>query len=222
MLRSRCRVAGARCQSPAPLEPDGTISRHPAQAQPAYRTDLEARWWATCHNAAELARALIRAGADVRPRVGRDWAMKRRQEEADVLDAAPSPPRWRPPSADRTARFLQADPSTLSEVDRRFLAGLRAEAPVLVEIAALVICFAALVRRRSHESVEAWLMAASATLLAKFAGLQHDVEALRGTLTTPWSTGPVEGQIGRLKMLKRTMFGRAGFALLRQRVLARP
>jgi transposase len=47
------------------------------------------------------------------------------------------------------------------------------------------------------------------------------VEALRGTTTTPWSTGPVEGQIGRLKLLKRMMFGRAGFALLRQRVLAR-
>ncbi|WP_407530180.1 ISL3 family transposase [Methylobacterium oryzisoli] len=190
-----------------------------------YRADLEARWQAGCHNAAELARALIRAGADVRPRVVRDWAMKRRREAMDVLDAvpgSPSTPRWRPPSAERTARLLQADPSTLGEIDRRFVEGLRAEAPALVESAVLAIRFADLVRRRSCESVEAWLAAASATPLASFAaGLQHDVEALRGTTTTPWSTGPVEGQIGRLKMLKRMMFGRAGFALLRQRVLTR-
>ena len=76
-------------------------------------------------------------------------------------------------------------------------------------------------RRRSDESLEAWLAAAAGTSLGKFAaGLGRDVEALRCAITTPWSTSPVEGQVGRLKMLKRTMFGRAGFALLRQRVLA--
>ena len=76
-------------------------------------------------------------------------------------------------------------------------------------------------RRCSGESLEAWLAAAAGTPLGKFAAsLGRDVEALRGAITTPWSTSPVEGQVGRLKMLKRTMFGRAGFALLRQRVLA--
>ena len=61
---------------------------------------------------------------------------------------------------------------------------------------------------------------AAATPLAKFAvGLEGDRDALRGAITTPWPTSPVEGQIGRQKMLKRTMFGRAGFALLRQRAL---
>ena len=39
-------------------------------------------------------------------------------------------------------------------------------------------------------------------------------------MTLPWSTGPVEGQINRLKVIKRTMYGRAGFDLLRHRVLA--
>jgi len=55
---------------------------------------------------------------------------------------------------------------------------------------------------------------------AGFVGIRtRDVEAVRGAIETPWSTSPVEGQINRLKMLKRAMFGRAGFDLLRQRVL---
>ena len=43
--------------------------------------------------------------------------------------------------------------------------------------------------------------------------------AVQAALELPWTTSPVEGQISRLKMLKRTMYGRAGFPLLRQRVL---
>jgi transposase len=110
---------------------------------------------------------------------------------------------------------------TLGEADRRFLERLRTEAPSLTQSTALAARLADLVRRRSCESLEAWLAAASATPLARFAaGLRHDEEALGGAISTPWSTSPVEGQIGRLKMLKRTMFGRAGFDLLRQRVLA--
>ncbi|MGU3480053.1 hypothetical protein [Methylobacterium sp. D48H] len=64
-----------------------------------YRNHLEARWQAGCRNAAELARGLIRAGADIRPRVVRDWAMKRRRASMDVTDATPgstSALQWRP------------------------------------------------------------------------------------------------------------------------------
>jgi transposase len=43
--------------------------------------------------------------------------------------------------------------------------------------------------------------------------------ALSAALVTPWTTSPVEGQISRLKMLKRTLYGRSGFELLRARVL---
>ncbi|MGU3546864.1 hypothetical protein [Methylobacterium sp. A52T] len=65
-----------------------------------YRDHLEARWQAGCRNAAELARGLIRVGVDIRPRVVRDWARKRRRASADVIDVTPaltSAPRWRPP-----------------------------------------------------------------------------------------------------------------------------
>ncbi|WP_246733536.1 transposase, partial [Methylobacterium sp. BTF04] len=50
-------------------------------------------------------------------------------------------------------------------------------------------------------------------------GLERDVTAVRAALTTSWINGQAEGQISRLKMLKRTMYGRASFPLLRRRAL---
>ena len=64
------------------------------------------------------------------------------------------------------------------------------------------------------------LTAANATPLADFAAeLRRDIGAVQAALDLPWTTSPVEGQIGRIKMIKRTMYGRAGFELLRARVL---
>jgi len=57
--------------------------------------------------------------------------------------------------------------------------------------------------------------------LASFArGLRRDQDAVRAAITEPWSQRQVEGQVHRLKLVKRTMYGRASFALLRRRVLA--
>ena len=59
------------------------------------------------------------------------------------------------------------------------------------------------------------------TALDAFArGITRDRDAVLAALVEPWSTGPVEGQINRLKLLKRTMYGRASYDLLRRRVLA--
>jgi len=78
----------------------------------------------------------------------------------------------------------------------------------------------ALLRRKTSESLTQILDAAIATPLKDFAvGLRRDITAIQAALDLPWTTSPVEGQINRLKMLKRTMYGRAGFQLLRARVL---
>jgi transposase len=64
---------------------------------------------------------------------------------------------------------------------------------------------------------------ATASGLAAFQSLAHglraDAAAVKAGVTLPWSTGPVEGQMNRLKMVKRQRYGRAGIALLRRRVL---
>ena len=65
-----------------------------------------------------------------------------------------------------------------------------------------------------------WLTAAKKTALAGFANrLARDQQAIEAALTLPWSQGHVEGQIHRFKLIKRQMYGRAGFDLLRLRVL---
>jgi len=83
--------------------------------------------------------------------------------------------------------------------------------------------FAELLRQRQPERLDAWLKRAAQSTLKAFerfaSGLREDYEAVKAGLTLPWSTGPVEGQINRLKMLKRQMFGRANIDLLRLRVL---
>src|SRR3954471_11695572 len=72
----------------------------------------------------------------------------------------------------------------------------------------------------SSEALDDVLTAMSATPLAGFtAELRKDIDAVQAALDLPWTTSPVDGQIGRIKMLKRTMYGRAGFDLLRARVL---
>lgn len=75
---------------------------------------------------------------------------------------------------------------------------------------------------RGHD-LPAWLAQADTTELAplrSFArGLRHDLDAVTAGLTMTWNSGPVEGHVNRVKMLKRQMYGRAEFDLLRLRVL---
>jgi transposase len=88
---------------------------------------------------------------------------------------------------------------------------------------ALSQAFLAMVRERRGEDLEAWLAEATRSgidELARFArGLQDDLTAIKAGLTLAWSNGVTEGQIHRLKRVKRQGYGRAGVALLRQRVL---
>ena len=127
---------------------------------------------------------------------------------------------WRPPSGRRVARLLMADTDTLSVPDRAFATRLLEEVPALPAMIAAAMRLALLLRRRSDEELDDVLTAADATPLATFAAeLRKDIGAVQAALDLPWTTSPVEGQIGRIKMIKRTMYGRAGFELLRARVL---
>lgn len=77
-----------------------------------------------------------------------------------------------------------------------------------------------MVRGRRADALGRWLAEAAQSELRAFAaGLRQDEAAVRAALTMPWSNGPVEGQITRLKLLKRQMYGRAKLDLLRARLL---
>lgn len=108
----------------------------------------------------------------------------------------------------------------LPEVERVFVSSLLEQIPELAGAIAVAKRLNQLLRRQSQESLDDVLADAAATLLADFgAGLRRDLAAVQAALDLPWTTSPAEGQINRLKMLKRTMYGRAGFPLLRARVL---
>jgi transposase len=115
-----------------------------------------------------------------------------------------------------------ANRSRLSAEERIFVSHLLAEEPALDAAVTWAKRLNKLLRRRAVESLDDVLAAAADTLFARFAAsLRRDFDAINAALVTPWTTSPVEGQISRLKMLKRTMYGRAGFELLRARVLNR-
>jgi transposase len=86
----------------------------------------------------------------------------------------------------------------------------------------LVQAFLALVRERRGDALEAWMAEATDSGIAEVArfarGLQDDLHAIQAGLTLEWSNGVIEGQVHRLKLMKRQGYGRAGFALLRQRI----
>lgn len=74
------------------------------------------------------------------------------------------------------------------------------------------------------DSLDCWLAQCEQSDIAEFIrfahGVRRDYAAIRAALGYPWSQGLVEGQVNRLKLLKRQMYGRAGFPLLRRRMLA--
>ena len=108
-----------------------------------------------------------------------------------------------------------------TEAEAQQLAQLRAQQAEVAEAVDLAEDFATLVRQRQPAQLDPWLQRATASTLEalqRFAqGLYEDYEAVRAGVTVPWSTGPVEGHINRLKMLKRQMFGRAHLDLLSRR-----
>jgi transposase len=181
---------------------------------------LEQRWAEGCRNAALLWRELVHLGYAGRYGTVRSWAGQRRK--ADPLSAAghASIVSGQPPSSRHLARLLMADTDTLPEAEQAFASALLQQAPDLASGIAVAKRLNLLFRRKSQESLDVVLADAADTPLAEFAAnIRRDLAAVQAALDLPWTTSPAEGQINRLKMVKRTMYGRAGFPLLRARVL---
>jgi transposase len=110
-----------------------------------------------------------------------------------------------------------------TEADHHLLARLTAQSPALAEAVALAQEFAGLVRQRQLARLAPWLTRAAESALPPFrrfaTGLRADLAAIQAAVTLPWSHGPIEGHINRLKLLKRQMYGRARLDLLARRVL---
>ena len=181
---------------------------------------LERRLTEGCRNAALLWRELKTIGFKGRYTAVRSWVAKRRPAETHAHLTREDGSVWVPPSMPRISRLLMGGTAAADARDARLVAGLLARAPALADTVAAARRVALLLRHRSSEPLATVLEEAGRTLLRPFVTtLRRDIAAVQASLDLQWTTSPAEGQISRLKMIKRTMYGRAGFDLLRARVL---
>jgi transposase len=120
--------------------------------------------------------------------------------------------------------FMQ-HPDSLDEDERVDLAALRQAHPALETAYGLTQDFLQMLRQREGERLDTWLLQVQASHLPELqsfaSGVEQDKAAVQAGLTLPLNNGQTEGHVTRIKLIKRMMYGKAGFALLRQRVLHR-
>jgi transposase len=194
-----------------------------------YKPYLLTRWNAGCYTALRLFRDLQQRGYP--GSYGLVAAYARRLRQAQGLTPGQRRPRQslprvaepvcQPLTPRRAAWLVLRRETTRTEAETQQLAQLRAQQAEVAHAIDLAEAFAILVRQRQPAQLEPWLQRATTSTLAALQrfgqGLRDDYEAVKAGVTLPWSTGPVEGHINRLKMLQRQMFGRAHLDLLSRR-----
>jgi transposase len=190
-----------------------------------YREWIDARLAEGFINVADLHRQLTERGfkgsygsvyAFVMKRLG---AAGKRRERLNAAD----PPVPRPPSARQLSFEWARRPEKRKPPEQARLDAIRGCSVELAAALDLADGFADLIRKQSSATLAEWLgqgEASSDPDLRRFAeGIRRDEASVYAAVTERWSNGPVEGHVNRLKTIKRQMYGRAGFVLLRARVL---
>jgi transposase len=132
--------------------------------------------------------------------------------------------RQTPASSPREIRWLltkrEQDLEPEERVDRAHLLEQSREAKLLYQ---LVQDFLQMLRARQADRLNGWMQAARESgikeMVSFVAGIERDYDAVKNGLTLEWSQGPVEGMVNKIKTHKRLMYGRAGFSLLRTKML---
>jgi transposase len=126
-------------------------------------------------------------------------------------------------SAQRTTWLFVCQPEKLDQIQQEELMLIRQASPSAEAAYGLAQAFMRMIREHTGQQLDSWLSSVEASHLPElksFAkGIQHDKAAVLAGLTLPWSQGPLEGHVNRLKLSKRSMYGRAKLPLLRARVL---
>jgi transposase len=175
---------------------------------------LDEQWAAGERNGAALWRRLRKQGFGGCLRVVTEWATRRRQ--ADKANGALN----RAPAARTIARLLTFGRDRLSKSETVTVAAIEGGVPLLMEARDVIAAFQAMIRKRSLATLEPWLERARSSLVASFAkGVIKDKAAVSAAITASWSNGQTEGQITKLKLIKRQMYGRGKIDLLEARVI---
>jgi transposase len=126
----------------------------------------------------------------------------------------------RAPAARTIARLLTISRDDLSKAETVTVAAIEAGVPLLVEAREIIAGFQGVVRRRALAELDTWLERARPSLVASFAnGVAKDYAAVQAAVSSPWSNGQTVGQITKLKLVKRQMYGRGKIDLLQVRLV---
>jgi len=136
---------------------------------------------------------------------------------------APKPLQYSPRQA--AWAIFQPD-EDLKEPQKVLCEALCGFSPMVVQARQLAHTFREMIEKRHKDQLDNWLEEADNSRIVEFArfadSLRNDYKAVKAALTYSWSNGQVEGQVNRLKVIKRQMYGRASFPLLRRKVLRMP
>lgn len=196
------------------------------QLQP-FHPFLRERWNQGDHNAAQLWREIQVQGYGGGYTAVKDWIRTLRssmpRSERRTRAPATRTPKW-VPTARTTTWLLLRDEEQLDSRQRRFVERLIERSPTIGAARKLARLFLSLVRERRAGELESWITTVENSGIAELrnfaTGLLRDKSAVLAGMSLKWSNGQTEGQVNRLKLVKRQMYGRAGFTLLRARVLA--
>ncbi|MFE0646299.1 ISL3 family transposase [Streptomyces sp. NPDC058877] len=185
-----------------------------------YTPYLHQRWNEGCHNSAQLHQEIVALGF-----AGSIQTVRRYIRPFKAATTAP-PARRPAPRPRRIVRWIMTDPGNLTADDAADLKEIRTSCPELDAVTHHVRDFAAMMRDLRGDQLPAWMERVLAddlpALHSLVTGLSRDIDAVTAGLSTPWSSGQVEGQVTRTKLLKRQGYGRANLDFLRKRVLLTP
>ncbi|GGM73032.1 transposase [Dactylosporangium sucinum] len=196
---------------------DLLVSKSRASKVDPFKDYLDARWNAGCTDAVRLTEEIRAQGYQGTSRTVRRYLEPIRESGSPACHTTT------PPKPRQVTSWMTRHPDQVSEGKKIRLKAILARCPELHALAELVTDFAKILCNRDGGRLTAWLDAVDAADLPELhvfaTGLRRDLAAVTNGLTLPWNSGAVEGTVCKLKALKRAMFGRANFDLLRKRVL---
>ena len=176
---------------------------------------LHSRWEQGARNALALWREMRAEGFSGQAGVVSQWAHRQRlAAKANQSGLA------RTPSARILARLMTSARNDLTKSEAMLVAAIETNVPDLVAARKAIGDFQSMIRSKAVTKLDEWLKAAKSSLVGSFAnGVEKDIAAVRNAIVSPWSNGQTEGQITRLKLIKRQMYGRAKLDLLQARLI---
>ncbi len=202
-----------------------------------YKDYLISRWNEGCRSAQQMYREIKEQGytdsstavgrfvGPLREKYGKARSFKAVESEAATVVSLEEVKKKRPPTARQVALWIALKKEKRLEWQQNYLTQLCEKDPQIAQTYELIQEFTTMLREREGKHLDEWLDRVEKEgvpeLQSFAAGLKKDYDAVKAGLTLEWSNGQTEGQVHRLKLLKRQMYGRGSFKLLRKRVLHR-